>query len=225
MEATWPTVLPLLSYLSDLAPFNRPPCPSVRRQDRQHRHPDENKRRLSSPSICLPAAARSVSCILLSHASHQPEFSGERPLSPLQIAHPRSPTGRCSTCCRTYRRSSSTHTRRSPDARDLFRVPRTLAHFIDSSFRQADGRDNPVAAIAPHALPSVLAHVGPTLGAFETPIQLALLELRPHPRQGIDEIMRTVRDVQFFCSLLTRLVHRRGSVVIDESRGRQRTSS
>jgi len=44
-------------------------------------------------------------------------------------------------------------------------------------------------ATALHALPGVLADVGVAFGTLEAAVELALLEFRPHPREGVEEVV------------------------------------
>jgi hypothetical protein len=65
--------------------------------------------------------------------------------------------------------------------------------FVNAPLGKADARDNPSSTATLHALPSVLAYVGTALlvRTLETSFQLALFELRAHPRQGVQEVMCT----------------------------------
>lgn len=68
---------------------------------------------------------------------------------------------------------------------------RRLPCFVNPAFGQTDTRKDPFSAAALHSLPSILTHVGMALGTLESAIQLALLELRAHPRQRIHKVVGT----------------------------------
>ncbi len=70
--------------------------------------------------------------------------------------------------------------------------PRTSSRldFVDPTLGDANRRDDPLVTAALHALPGVLAHVGLALGTFEATVKFSLLELRPHPREWINEVVR-----------------------------------
>lgn len=61
---------------------------------------------------------------------------------------------------------------------------------VDPSPGKADARHNPHATAATHALPGVLANVGLALGALQPAIEIALVELRPHPGERVEKYVR-----------------------------------
>ena len=60
---------------------------------------------------------------------------------------------------------------------------------VNSALDQTDRRQHPIATTALHALPGVLSDVGMAFGTLETAVELALLELGPHPGEGVEEVV------------------------------------
>ncbi|KAI7326862.1 hypothetical protein KC326_g104 [Hortaea werneckii] len=64
--------------------------------------------------------------------------------------------------------------------RSLYGFPQQLGALLTN---------DPLATAALHPLPCILADVCITFWAFEPAVQLSLLQLRPHPRKRIKEVM------------------------------------
>jgi hypothetical protein len=92
------------------------------------------------------------------------------------------PTHACTTTSQILPTRRPATSRRHADphpTRNRARRPRPGR--VNSALDQADRRQDPIATTALHALPSVLADVGMAFGTLETAVELALLELGPHP--------------------------------------------
>lgn len=62
---------------------------------------------------------------------------------------------------------------------------------INSALRKTDRRHHPAATTALHALPGILANVVQAFGvwAVQASVQFALLELRAHPGERVEEVV------------------------------------